>query len=225
MKAIVRRKISRPGLQWIRKFRKVPTSIISDCLNRAQATDGSMKPIYDGIRLCGPAVTIQSMSGNNLMSHLALTFAKAGDVLVIDARGCLGQAVWGGIQALYARKRHIAGLVLDGLIRDVEEMRRKKFPVYCKGVTPAGPHKGWADNVNIPIQCGGMPVSPGDLIVGDDDGVVAVPQGMLADVYSEARKRIRKEKNWVLAINGGKSSLDAVGLRKNLESFEIEYVD
>lgn len=225
MKARIIRKIKRPSKELIGKFRKIPTSIISDCLNRYYGMNGEIRPIFKGIRLCGPAVTIQSMAGNNIMSHLALTFAERGDVLVIDARGYLGNAVWGGVQTAYASKRGIAGLVVDGAIRDVEDMRRIRFPVFCKGITPAGPHKGWADSINVPIQCGGIPVHPGDIIVGDDDGVAVVPIEHVREVYAEALKRMKQEKQWLKEIGRGKSSLDAVGLKRKLGKMDIEYVN
>jgi len=225
MKAKVIKNINRPSLELIENFKAIPSSIVSDCLNRYYGMDGHVRPIFHGIRLCGPALTIQSMSGNNMMSHLALTFSEPGDVLVIDGRGYLGNAIWGGIQMAYALKRGVAGLVVDGAIRDVEDMRQAKFPVYCKGVTPAGPHKGWADSINVPIQCGGIPVQPGDLIIGDDDGVAVAPLEFLEDIYEEALSRIKKEESWIEKIEKGQSSLDAVGLRETLDSMDIEYRD
>ncbi len=225
MKALVNKNVKRPSKEWVDRFRNIPASIVSDCLNRYYAMTGDLKPVFEGIRLVGPALTIQSMVGNNMMSHLALTFAKPGDVLVIDARGYLGNSVWGGIQALYARKIGVAGLVVDGAIRDVKEMRTMKFPVYCRGITPAGPHKGWADSINVPIQCCGIPVNPGDLVIGDDDGVAVVPLGRLEEVYEESVKRLKMEESWIRRVEKGQSSLDAVGLRHMLENMEIEYQD
>lgn len=225
MKVIVRKNISRPPLEWLDKFKDIPSSIVSDCLNRYYAMGGEIKPIFEKMRVTGFALTIQSMSGNNMMSHYALTFAQPGDVLVIDARGCLGNSVWGGIQTEYARKRGVHGLIVDGAIRDVEEIREMRFPVYCKGVTPAGPHKGWADNVNLPIQCGGVPVNPGDLVVGDDDGVAVVPKEFIPVVYEEAQSRLSTEKIWIQKICNGESSLDAVGLRVAFEKMDIKVVD
>ncbi len=225
MKAKVIKKIKRPSSKWVEKFRRIPSSIISDCLNRYYGMNAEIKPIFEGIRLCGPALTIQSMAGNNLMSHLALTFAEPGDVLVIDGRGYLGNAVWGDVQAAYAVRRGVVGLVVDGAIRDVENMRQTRFPVFCKGITPAGPHKGWTDSINVPIQCGGIPVQPGDLVVGDDDGVAVVPFKYLGEVYKEAVDRIKKEESWMKKIEKGQSSLDAVGLRSLLGKMKIEYRD
>jgi 4-hydroxy-4-methyl-2-oxoglutarate aldolase len=225
MKAKVIKNFKRPSAEMIKKFREIPSSIVSDCLNRYYAMSAEIRPIFEGIRLCGPALTIQNMSGNNMMSHLALTFAKPGDVIVIDARGYLNNAVWGGVQAACAVKRGVAGLIVDGAIRDVKDMREMKFPVYCKGVTPAGPHKGWADCVNVPIQCGSIPVHPGDLIVADDDGVAVVPSADIEEVYQECLERIKKEKLWIKKITSGESSLDAVGLRESLEKMDVEYYE
>jgi 4-hydroxy-4-methyl-2-oxoglutarate aldolase len=223
MKAKVIKNFPRIEAGLIQKFKGIPSSIISDCLNRYYAMNTSIKPIFQGIRLCGQALTVQSMSGNNIMSHLALTFAKPGDVVVVDGRGYLGNAVWGGIQTLYAAKQGVAGLVVDGAVRDVEEIRQLKFPVYCQGVTPAGPHKGWADCVNVPIQCGGIPVHPGDLIIGDDDGVAVVPLDQIRKVYEESMDRLSMEKVWIQKIEKGESSLDAVELRAYVDKMEIEF--
>ncbi|MGK5093310.1 hypothetical protein WDW89_15020 [Deltaproteobacteria bacterium TL4] len=225
MRAIVNKKNQRPSLEWIERFKSIPPSIASDCLNRYYAMHSTISPVFENCALCGFAMTIQSMSGNNLMSHLALTFAEPGDVLVVDARGNLGQAVWGGVQTAYAQKQGVAGIVIDGAIRDVAYMREHHFPAYCKGVIPAGPHKGWADSVNVPIQCGGVPVMPGDLILGDDDGVVVVPQNLLESVFKEAQKRLQQEREWFQKIEEGSSSLDVVGLCSVLSQMDIEYLE
>jgi len=223
MKAIVKKTIKRPDPEWLVKFGDIPATIVSDCLNRYYAMNGEIKPIFENIKLCGIAVTIQSIPGNNMMSHLALTFAQPGDVLVIDARGCVSNAVWGEIQGICALKKGVAGIVVDGAIRDVAAMREARFPVYCRSVTPAGPHKGWADSINVPIQCGGIPVIPGDLVLGDDDGVVVVPQELIEKVYCEAQRRLKLEQEWVRRVEEGEDSLDVVGLREALEKMEIEY--
>jgi regulator of RNase E activity RraA len=223
MKAIVNKRIDRPDQKWIDKIKDIPSSIISDCLNRYYAMDGAISPVFNKIRMCGVALTIQSMTGNNLMSHLALTFAQPGDILAIDAKQNVNTAVWGGIQTLYAQKRGVAGVVIDGSLRDVEEIRDAGFPAFCRGVTPAGPHKGWADSINVPIQCGGIPVAPGDIVVGDDDGVAIIPLKLLEQVYQEAKQRMEQEQNWIDQINKGKSSLEVVGLDTVLEKMDIQY--
>lgn len=225
MQAVINKRVEKADRIWLDKFKDIPSSIVSDCLNRYYAIGGDMRPIYENIRMVGFALTIQSMSGNNMMSHYALTFAEPGDILMIDAGGNLAHSVWGGIQAQCAQQRGVAGLVLDGAVRDVQEMRDMKFPVYCKGVTPAGPHKGWGDNVNLPIQCGGVPVSPGDLVIGDDDGVAVVPKDMIPTVYKEALKRLELEKVWVDKMNNGATSMDAVGLRSAFEAMDVDILE
>jgi len=104
MKAIVKKTIKRPDPEWLVKFGDIPATIVSDCLNRYYAMNGEIKPIFENIKLCGIAVTIQSIPGNNMMSHLALTFAQPGDVLVIDARGCVSNAVWRNSGNLCSKK-------------------------------------------------------------------------------------------------------------------------
>jgi len=225
MKATVKKTIDRPNPDWLKKFSSVPPSIASDCLNRTQAMDARILSLVPGPRMCGFAVTVQSMSGNNLMSHLALTLCQPGDVLVIDGRGCTAQAIWGGIQALSATKAGVAGVVIDGVVRDIEDMINLGFPCYARGACPAGPHKGWADSINQPIQCGGIPVFPGDLVLGDRDGVVVVPQSHLEVVYEESLQRLAREKDWVEKIQAGGSSLEVVGLQSTLDAMEIEYLD
>jgi 4-hydroxy-4-methyl-2-oxoglutarate aldolase len=225
MRATITKSIRRPEEKWINSFKELPASILSDCLNRTHAMNSDIRPVFENIRICGSAVTIESMAGNNLMSHIALTYTKPGDVLVIDAKGAKSPAVWGGIQTLYARKRGVAGVVIDGVVRDIEDIRKMRFPVYCKGTTPAGPHKGWADSVNVPVQCGGVPVHPGDLVVGDDDGVVIVPFSRIEEVYEEAVRRLKTEEKWIKDIENGQSSLEAVGLTSTLKQFDIQYYE
>ena len=115
--------------------------------------------------------------------------------------------------------------MVDGCVRDVEDIRREKFPVYCRGITPAGPHKGWADSVNVPIQCGGIPVCPGDLVVGDDDGVVVIPRQEVPAVYDDVCTKIKQEEQWLAMIEAGETSLKAVGLESVLGHMDVEFVD
>lgn len=225
MKAKVVKRIIRPDRKWIECFKTIPASVVCDCMNRLYGMRAEIVPLQEGTRVCGPAVTVQCMTAGNMMLHLALTMVEAGDVLVADARGSTANAVWGGIQTVFARKAGVAGLVVDGAVRDVAEIRELKFPVYCKGVTPAGPHKGWADNINVPVQCGGVPVHPGDLIVGDDDGVVVVPCEKVEEIYNLAVKRMEIESGWIESIENGKNTLDAVGLREQLSQMDVEYIE
>lgn len=223
MGGIVCRKIIRPSKDLIRAFRKLPTTIVSDSLNRSYAMKADLRPIYESIRICGPAVTVQSMCGNNIGSHIALSFCQKGDVIVIDGRGHTDTSIWGGVQAYYAKKIGIEAVIIDGSIRDVAEMKKMRLPVFCKGIVPTGPHKGWADSVNIPIQCAGVPVTPGDLIIGDDDGVVVVPRERLKEILKLSQQRLAMEKRWKQELVKGKNTLEAVGLKEKIKNLDLEY--
>jgi regulator of RNase E activity RraA len=200
-----------------------PTGIVSDCLNRMGAMDGRVRALVPGARLCGPAVTVEEVEGGNLMSHAALELAEAGDVLVIDAKGVTTRACWGGVQTLAARRRGAAGVVAFGSVRDVEDIAALGLPVFALGACAGGPLKGWGGNVNAPIACGGVAVRAGDLVLGDDDGVVVVPQELAAELPALCAERVAREEGWTRAIEAGATSVEAVGLRSALEAQGVRY--
>lgn len=191
-------------------------------MNRSQYMAAGIKCLLSETHIAGQAITIDNMVGNNLMSHMALGIAQPGDVIVIDAKGHLDTSVWGGIQTISAKKNGLAGVVIDGTVRDRKEIVGLGFPVFCRGVTGKGAHKGWADNINVPISCGGVPVLPGDLILGDDDGVAVIPFDQAEAVLATSRKRMEEEKEWIRGIEAGQSTLEAINLRKNIDFLKIE---
>ena len=201
------------------ELKKYSTSMISDCLNRMQTMDGKIQPLVRGRSFGGSAVTVEEVEGGNLMSHAALELLQEGDVLVIDAKGITTRTCWGGLQTLMAKLRGASGIVIFGSVRDYEEIAKSGLPVYCVGTSPAGPLKGWGGNVNCPISCAGCVVNPGDIIIGDDDGVVVVPLGLAEQVIPLCEKRAVMEKGWFKNLEKGKSTLDIVGLRETLNSF------
>ncbi len=223
MPAVVYREIERPAPEVIEKYRDIPASIASDVLNRMNVMQAAIKPVTGGVHVVGPAVTVKGMVGDNLMSHHAIYHARQGDVLVIDARGHTDTSVWGGIQTLACSKRGIAGVIIDGSVRDVEDIRRIGIPVFCRGVTPAGPHKGWGGSINEPIQCGGVAVLPGDLIVADDDGVTVVPRGQAESLIPLCRRRMKEEQDWIRRVEAGESTVSMLGLDNKLEQLGVEY--
>lgn len=187
----------------IKELDQVPTTIISDVMNKMNSMSYEMKPLITDVHVVGRAFTVQSMSGGNHGSHIGLYEAKKGEILVIDARGDKNTAVWGGIQTYIAKKRGIKAVVINGTIRDVKEVREQNYPVFCLGVTPNGPHKGWKDNLNVSISCAGVSVSPGDIIVGDDDGVVVIPSAQAEEIVKKAHQRIKDEEEWITKIEQG----------------------
>lgn len=215
--------VKRPNQKSIERLQKYSTSIISDCLNRMYVMDGRIHSLTPGRLLCGPALTIEEVEGGNLMSHVALELLQPGDILVIDAKGVITRACWGGLQSYMAKLRKAGGIVVFGVIRDLEEVVKSKLPVFALGTCPAGPLKGWGGNINYPISCAGVVVNPGDVIVGDDDGVVVVPKEMIDKVLPFCEQRATMENEWFKEVESGKATLDIVGLREKIKEFKIKY--
>jgi 4-hydroxy-4-methyl-2-oxoglutarate aldolase len=207
------RDFDRPPQELVKRLGAVPTGILSDCMNRMQAMDAAVRPISPGLRICGPAFTVQSVESNNWGAHQALALAKAGDVIVLAARGGTQSAVWGHVMTVAAKKRGLAGVVVDGCIRDFAENRADAFPIFARGACPGGPHKGWPCNLNVPVSCAGVAVLPGDVIVGDDDGVVVVPASRAAQVMEESIGRMALEKDWYRRLEAGESTVSLLGLK------------
>ena len=219
MRGIINMTIPRVRKELLGKLKKIPTTIISDCLNRANTMHASIKPLFP-VKMVGQAITVQGMVGCNIASHKAIYIAKKGDVICFDARGHLDTSVWGGVQTIAAKKRGIAGVVIDGSVRDVAETKKQKLPVFCKGISPTGPHKGWPDNINVPISCAGVPVIPGDIVVGDEDGVVVIPQTRISEIITSCINRMKKERDWIKKINKGIPTTRILGLDKKYKEMQ-----
>lgn len=193
-------------------WRDMPTAVISDELNRAGTMDAAIKPVAPGMRFAAEAFTVQTMVGDNSTIHYAVPMAPTGSALIVDGRGFLGTALWGDVLNHLARKRGLAAVVVDGAVRDAAELRQAGLPVFARGVVPTGPHKGWGGAINAPIQCGGCAVAPGDLVVGDDDGVVVVPRDRLDAVLAGARARLAAERETHAQIEAGKTTAELLKL-------------
>lgn len=178
----------------IQEFKSIPVSIISDCLGRSVGARGLMAYHRDETAvLCGPALTVRVRPGDNLMIHKALMMAEPGDVLVIDGAGDLTQALVGGLIRTTCVQKQIAGLVVDGAIRDVLEWREDGLPIYARGHTHRGPSKDGPGAINIAVSCASMQIQSGDLVIGDADGVVSVARADLHEVLNMAKELLKKE--------------------------------
>jgi RraA family protein len=173
-------------------LRSLATSLLSDNMARVTGTVG-LTAYHRPKPMAGTAVTVRTRGGDNLAIHRAFDFCRPGDVLVIDGSGDLNQALMGEIMASFAESLGVAGLVIDGAIRDVGSIRAKDFPVYARGVTHRGPYKNGPGEINVPVSVGGMVVHPGDLVCGDEDGVLAITPAEAAAVIEGARKQGEKE--------------------------------
>lgn len=190
----------------------IPPSIASDCLNRRFSMCSSINPISAGSRICGQARTFSVMAGDNSMLHIGLQHVRAGEIVVVDGAGLRDVAVWGEVLTTAAIARGVGGVVIDGSTRDSAAIRRLGFPLFCAGIVPRGPHKGFGGTMDDTIAVGGTAVGPGDLVLGDDDGVVVVPLELEAQTRSDSEKRMRDEDRWMEQIRNGESTATLFGL-------------
>ncbi|WP_233838951.1 RraA family protein [Paraburkholderia sp. ZP32-5] len=175
------------------RFARVPVACISDVMSRMSAGGARLRPMHAGGVLCGPAFTVKTRPGDNLMVHKALMLAQPGDVIVVDAGGDLTNAIIGELMLSYAMKRGFAGMIINGAIRDSDWISKHDMPVYAAGVTHRGPYKDGPGEINVPVAFDGMVVEPGDLIVGDADGFTCVPYDEVETVYAMAAKKSANE--------------------------------
>lgn len=187
----------------VERARKIPVAILSDSSHRLQAFPAGFTAYGGRKKFAGPALTVRVRPGDNLLLHKALDMAQPGDVIVVDAGGALQTAILGAMMANYAKTRGVAGLVVDGAIRDVDELAHLDLPVVARGATPNGPFKSGPGEIGYPIACGGLSIAPGDLIAGDSDGVLVIPQDQLAGILGSAEDKHRAEQIWEQQIQEG----------------------
>jgi 4-hydroxy-4-methyl-2-oxoglutarate aldolase len=166
----------------------LPTALLSDAASRPIALAGHIRPVWRGARLAGPALTVRTEPGEHPAVRRALEQATEGVVIVVDGGGFLERALWGGRMSALARDRGLAGVVIDGAVRDVDEIEELGFAVFAAGVVPTPPVRAGDGETGSAISCGGIVVSPGDLVVGDADGVVVVPRRDIDEVVARARE-------------------------------------
>jgi 4-hydroxy-4-methyl-2-oxoglutarate aldolase len=180
--------------------------------------DSAIKPLDARVRVAGPAFTVDSAPADNLMIQYAVSIARPGDVLVVDAKGFAEAGAWGDVLSLYAQRVGIAGLVIDGGVRDSQEIIAMGFPVFSRSLSIKGTGKFHPGRVNVPVICAGVTVHPGDIIVGDADGVVVVPAADLHRAVQLAEEREAKEDAIRTELMRGASLVDLMGLRERLVS-------
>jgi RraA family protein len=196
----------------VERYRSLPVANVSDSMARMTAGGPRLRPMHAGGTLAGPALTVKSPPGDNLMLHKALDLAEAGDVVVVDAGGDLTNSLMGELMHAYAERKGLAGIVIHGAIRDSAYMRASKFPVFAAGVTHRGPYKDGPGEINVPIAIEGMVIHPGDLVLGDDDGVVCVPFDACEAVYKATKAKHEaetKQMEDILARRNDRSWVDA----------------
>lgn len=196
------------------QLQQVAAAHISDNMARTHGMASAIRPIHGEGKLMGTALTVRTRPGDNLVVHHAADIVKPGQVIVVDAAGGTTHAILGEIICHVAMKNGARGFIVDGAIRDADAIRAMGFPVFARGVTHAGPLKGGPGEINVPVSCGGVVVQPGDLVVGDGDGVVVVPQAEVEEIVARAYAQLLKEEDTMRQIEAG--TMDRSWVRKRL---------
>ncbi len=186
------------------------------------ALDSGMRPLDPASRLAGPALTVDTWPADNLMLHYALLKAEPGDVLVVDAKAFVEAGPWGDVLTAAAMKVGVAGLVINGAVRDAAMIVDSGFPVFCRGLSIKGTTKNQPGRVNVPVCIGGVVIHPGDIVVGDRDGVAIVAADSVDATLAAAETREAKENGFRAAINEGQMTVDLLGLRATLARLKLE---
>lgn len=206
----------------IERAKKLNSTLLSDAMGCTGAMDYQIKPVSPGSVVVGTAMTVSMRPGDNLFLHEAIYLGKRGYVLIADGKGHLENAYLGELMAAAAKAVGLEGIVIDGLARDKSTLKEMTFPIFCKGFIPNGPLKDGPGTINKKISCGGVVVIPGDLIVGDDDGVVVVPKEQIQDALDKAEKKLVYEEKRLATIeeypNNG-STLEPQWLKGKIEPY------
>lgn len=200
----------------IETLRQLGAATVYEAQGAKGALDHGIKPIDPACRLAGPAFTVDCRPADNLMLHYAVQKARPGDVLVVDAKGFMEAGPWGDVLTIQAMKLGIAGLLINGCVRDANLIIALGFPVFCRGLSIKGTAKQQAGQVNVPVAMGDVLIHPGDIIVGDRDGVAVVPHAEVTSAIASAQARENKEAQQRQAIEAGALTADLLGLTDTL---------
>ena len=187
----------------VRQLAELPVANVGDCMARMTAAGPRLRPMHAAGRMAGPALTVKSRPGDNLMVHKAIELARPGDVIVVDAGGDLTNAVIGEIMVFMATRVGLAGFVINGAIRDADAIRAGTLPVFAAGVTHRGPYKDGPGEINVPVAIDGMVIEPGDLMIGDGDGVLCVAYGSAQTLLEAGRAKAAAEAEMIAQIEAG----------------------
>lgn len=202
-------------------LRQLGAATIYEAQGAKGALDSGIKPIAPGMRLAGPALTVDTRPADNLMLHYAMLKAQPGDVLVVDAKGFLEAGVWGDVFTEQAQRIGLAGLVIHGAVRDAAAMTEAGFPVFSRGLSIKGTGKHQPGRLNVTVTIGDVGIDPGDIIVGDQDGVVVVRRHEVDAVLQKSRQREEKEARFRQQIRDGATTVELLGLGETLRRLQL----
>lgn len=195
----------------INDLSRFSAATLHEALGKIGNLPSAIKPINPGMKICGPAYTVQTMPRDNILLHRAYAYAKPGDVLIAHCSDYYEAGYWGDLMSLGAKTKGIAGLVIDACVRDADDIEAMGFPVFSRGLCIRGTSNHGDGTLNEPIIIGGVTIYPGDIIVGDRDGVVVVPQGRIDEAIEKATAREAKEEAVRVQLRQGKTSLEIYG--------------
>ena len=225
MKPTIVRNISRADAGVIEKLGAQGVATVHEAQGRSGLLRPYMRPIYPAAKIAGSAITISCQAGDNLMIHAAIEVCRPGDVLVVTTTSESTDGMFGELLAVSARAHGVVGLLIDAGVRDVADLTTMPFPVWAKAIHAQGTVKATAGSVNVPVVCAGATIAPGDVVIGDVDGVVVVPKAMAADVAKAGADRLAKEEKSRARLKNGELGLDFYGLRAKLAELGVQYVD
>lgn len=219
------RNIPRPDPEAVKILGELGVATVHEAQGRTGLMKPYMRPIYPSAKAAGSAVTVLCQSGDNLMIHAAIEVCKPGDILVVTTTSDSTDGMFGDLLATSLVAHGVAGLVIEAGVRDVSELTAMDFPVWSKAVHAQGTVKATAGSVNIPIVCAGASIQPGDVVIGDADGVCVVPRERAPEVVKASQARFAKEEKNRHSLREGKLGLDMYGLRAKLKELGVEWTE
>lgn len=207
----------KPSPRLIEAFSQQATATVHESMGKRGAMHSSIKPLYSGMSACGSAFTVKAQAGDNLMVLKALDIAQPGDILVVDVGQVTEEGPWGELTTIQAKIKGLAGLVIDGSVRDSLRIKEHGFPVFCKGVSVIGTAKETVGYINHPICCGNTIVKPGDIILADEDGVVVIPLAEAEEILKKCQERVAKEDKMIERMRAGESLFAMGGFQEILD--------
>lgn len=214
--------VDRPEADVVAAFESVPSAIVSDVSDTPDvAMDAGLDPMGRGAEMAGTALTVSASPGDNLAIHKAITLAEPGDVLVVDGGGYTGAAYLGELMCASCQAHDLAGVVVDGAVRDRAELAALDMPVYARAITPEGPLKAHPGSINVPVTCAGVAVQPGDIVVGDDDGLAVVPAGAAEATLERALEKQADETELRERVEDGEYLFDIGGYASIFDDLDV----